>query len=127
MPNPETPIQNEIMLALSAAGLTVWRNNTGMGWAGKARRLKDGRVVIENALPLHAGLCEGSSDVIGIKTVTITQEMVGKQIGQFVAVEVKTPLGKPPSKEQRVFLNHVRSCGGLAIVARSPDDVDLVR
>ena len=110
------------MLALSAAGMTVWRNNTGMGWAGKVTHLADNRVIIDNAFPLRAGLCEGSSDLIGIRSVVITQEMVGRTIGQFVVVEVKTPEGKPPTTKQRNFLRHVRECGGIGAVARSSEE-----
>ncbi|CRI67076.1 VRR-NUC domain protein [Thiocapsa sp. KS1] len=118
----EKAIQNAIMLAASQAGMTTWRNNTGQAWAGDATRLKDGSVLIRNPRPLHAGLCKGSSDLIGIRPVVVTSEMIGQTLAQFAAVEVKTPKGKLTEHQQK-FLAFVESRGGLAIVARSPDDI----
>ena len=43
-------------------------------------------------------------------------------IAQFVAMEVKTPTGKL-KPEQENFLKVVRESGGIAIVARSADDL----
>lgn len=62
----------------------------------------------------------GGSDLIGLRRVTITPQMVGQQIGQFVAVEVKQP-GKRPTAEQQQFMAMVRDFGGLAGVATSPE------
>lgn len=42
--------------------------------------------------------------------------------GRFVAIEVKKPGGKP-SPDQLAFLDNVRSCGGIGILAFSLDDV----
>lgn len=121
----EAAIQRAVMLAASQAGMTVWRNNTGMAWTGKATKRADGSVLIHQARPLHAGLCKGSSDLIGLKPVTVTEDLVGQTIAQFVALEVKTPSGKTTSEQQQ-FLTHVRSRGGLAIVARSAADLDAI-
>lgn len=118
----ERKIQTEILLAASGAGLTLWRQNVGTGWAGKAQRLDDGSVLIRDARPLHAGLCRGSSDLIGIRKVTITAEMVGQSVAQFVALEVKQP-GKYPTPEQRNFIEFVSSHGGLARVVRCVEDL----
>ena len=92
----EANIQKEIMLALSQAGCTVWRNNTGA--------FKDGDRFIKY------GLCKGSSDLIGIAPN-----------GRFLAVEVKTAKGKP-TKEQINFIEQVRMKGGIAFVARSAEE-----
>ncbi|SDX68625.1 VRR-NUC domain-containing protein [Thiocapsa roseopersicina] len=118
----EKSIQNSVMLAASQSGMTVWRNNTGQAWTGDATRLKDGSILIRNPRPLHAGLCKGSSDLIGIRPVVVTAEMLGQTIAQFAAVEVKTPKGKL-SEQQAKFLSFVESKGGLALVARSADDI----
>ena len=85
------------MIALSKAGATVWRNNTG------ALQDKTGRLV-------RYGLCKGSSDIIGIC-----------QDGRFLAVEVKTSTGQV-RPEQVVFLDAVTRMGGRAGVARSVED-----
>lgn len=124
----ETDIQNRI-LRLSAGDVRLFRNNVGQAWAGKSRRisqtgmawLKAGDVVVSNARPLHAGLCEGSSDLIGWRTMTITPDMVGQQVAVFTAIEVKSDRGRP-TPEQRAFVAAVRAMGGRAGVAWSEQD-----
>jgi hypothetical protein len=103
----ETNLMNTIMLA--PHGCRLFRNNTG------AIKDQTGRLV-------RFGLCKGSSDLIGFKPVTITPEMVGRQVAVFTAIEVKTPDGKP-TPEQLHFLNRVKELGGIAGIARSVDDV----
>lgn len=118
-----------IMLEASSAGSTLWRQNTGQGWTGDATRinaartvtLHPGDVVIRNARPLHAGLCVGSSDLIGFTPVEITPLHVGQTIAAFTAVEVKAPKGRATT-QQINFIDHVRAAGGLAGIARSPED-----
>lgn len=53
------------------------------------------------------GLGTGTSDIIGYCVKT----------GLFVAIEVKTPKYKTPSKTQRAFLEHVHNSGGIALIA----------
>lgn len=114
----ETTLVREIMLAVSNEGHRVFRNNTGMGWAGKSTQLPQhantGTVTIPNARPLHAGLCVGSSDIIG-----------WTKTGRFLAIEVKKPRrigGKRETDEQSNFLHAVRQSGGIGLVARSPQE-----
>ena len=106
----ETRLQNEIRLWVSSRCrfVTLWRNSTG------ALRDERGRLI-------QFGLSPGSSDLIGIREVTITPEMVGQKIGQFVALEIKTPTGRAKA-DQHTFLDHVRDRGGLAAIVRSIDD-----
>lgn len=118
----ESDIQRLIMLALSNAGCTVWRNNVARAWVGdKYTRLANGDLVIKNPRPLNAGLCVGSSDLIGIYPKVVTQEMVGSTVGIFIGPEIKTPKGRP-TKEQSNFQDHVNSRGGISGIARSPAD-----
>ena len=118
---PEHAIQNAILLACGHGNTTLFRCNTGLGWAGKSVRRGDGSVLVHDARPLHAGLCTGSSDLIGWRSVEITQEMVGRRIGVFVALEVKSATGRT-TVEQRRFIDAVRAAGGIADVVRSVDD-----
>ena len=60
----------------------------------------------------------GGSDLIGYRRVRVTPEMVGQEIAQFAAVEVKTPRGRV-RPEQQQFIEHIRSAGGIAGIARS--------
>lgn len=96
----EGKIVNECMIALSQAGCTVWRNDTG---AYKA----DGRLI-------RYGLCKGSADIVGVAPD-----------GRFLAVECKTATGRT-TQEQNRFLTAVRSKGGRAGVARSADQAVLI-
>lgn len=116
----ESPILRRILLACTALGWRVFRNNTGQAWTGNAVTritrtvtvtLDPGCVVIKDARPIRFGLCEGSSDIIGWTPG-----------GRFVAVEVKAPKGKL-SEPQRRFLEAVRDAGGVGIEARSEEDV----
>lgn len=82
---PEARVQDEARLLASKMGWRLFRNNVGV--------LKD-----ERGVPVRYGICNDSpamnkriksSDLIGIRPVVITQDMVGSTIGQFVAREVK--------------------------------------
>lgn len=127
---PEHKVQDAVMGAVNEAGGIVFRQNVGMGWQGDvtvikkacAVQLHAGDVVIRRARPLHAGLIKGSSDLIGWRSIPVSSLPPDAVIAQFVAVEVKTNTGES-SPEQRHFVRMVQQAGGLAGVARSPDDV----
>jgi hypothetical protein len=88
----------------------LWRNNTG------ALVDQQGRFV-------RFGLCKGSSDLIGLRSLEITPELVGQRLAQFVALEVKTA-SEVVSPEQRAFLRHVQQLGGVAAVCRSVEEAE---
>lgn len=118
----EANLMRMIELALGKLPhVKIFRNNTGMGWIGNSKRINgSGNVLIENARPLHAGLCEGSSDLIGWTTIEITPDMVGKQVAVFTAIEVKSETGRITPK-QKNFVDVVAANGGIAGVVRTPD------
>ena len=112
MANDETTLQQQIRLALGTRpDLRLFRNNTGT--------LPDPRT----GRPVQFGLARGSADLIGLRTVTITPDMVGQQVAVFTSIEVKTPKGRPTA-EQQSWLNMVRSLGGIAGIARSVRDAN---
>ena len=112
MANDETTIQQQIRLALGTRpDLRLFRNNTGT--------LPDPRT----GRPVQFGLARGSADLIGLRTVTITPDMVGQQVAVFTSIEVKTPKGRPTAEQQN-WLNMVRSLGGIAGIARSVRDAN---
>ncbi len=126
----ETNLQKLIMLGVSKIGTTtIFRNNVGMGWIGKSKRISQptnvklmpGDILIQNGRPLHAGLCEGSSDLVGWTERTVTPEMVGKKVAIFTAVEVKTDAGRVTAQQMN-FISRVRQAGGIAGIARSPEE-----
>ena len=100
----------------------VWRNNVGVAWQGEAATLDNGNVFIERARRIRYGLMNGSSDLIGIRVVTITQDMVGKKIGQFMGVEVKTEKGLEKEAQQK-FRYNVLKKKGFCVVSRSVEDI----
>ena len=103
----EHAIQNRIRLALSRGAARLFRNNTGA--------LKD-----ENGRPVFFGLCKGSSDLIGWKTIEIKSEDIGKRVAVFCAIEVKDKGKATPL--QRRFLQVVSEAGGFAGIARSVEE-----
>lgn len=120
MPN-ERDILNPLLKAASLIGARLFRQNTGVGWVGRMVSNSAGTVVLAGARPLHAGLCKGSSDVIGWTPVTITADMVGKKVAVFTALELKTA-GVATTTEQANFVKAVRASGGFAQVVRSVDE-----
>lgn len=122
----EAILMKHVQMMASKLGLRLFRNNTGMGWAGKATKiskpmtisLQPGDVVIRKARPLRAGLCEGSSDLIGFKPTLITPQMVGQTIAVFTAIETKTTKGKATTLQQN-FIQMVQNFGGIGFICRS--------
>ncbi len=101
---------------------TLFRNNTGKGWVGKIISHTNNIITILNPRPLTAGLCVGSSDLIGWTPITITKCMIGHKIAIFTACEIKTNNLKP-TKEQTNFINAIKKQGGIACVAYSENDL----
>ena len=113
--------QQRILLACGSGDTRLWRNNVGTGWAGQATKIQrrgmvavePGDVIVRQARPLHAGLCVGSSDLIGYRQVD--------GVAQFVALEVKSATGRPTAQQVQ-FLDHITSAGGCAGIVRSVED-----
>tara|TARA_B100001778_G_scaffold313809_1_gene298546 strand:+ start:700 stop:1044 length:345 start_codon:yes stop_codon:yes gene_type:complete len=103
----EAYVQNKIRLAVGSGDVRLFRNNTG------ALMDQNGRLV-------KFGLCKGSSDLIGFRSITITQDMVGSKVAIFSAIEVKDK-GKT-TVDQKNFLNIINNSGGYAGVARNIND-----
>lgn len=115
----ESNVQREAQLELAKHGIKTFRNNVGLGWIGKmVRKNPDGSVLLANARPLHAGLCKGSTDLIGWKSVVITQEMVGQRVAIFAAPEAKSATGRL-SEDQKQFIKVVQQDGGISGPFRS--------
>ncbi len=107
----EQSLRKQVQLAASRAGARLFRVNTGQAWVGRLVAHKGGHVALADARPIRMGLTTGGSDLIGWSAH-----------GRFVAIELKT--GRlQATVEQAAFLAAVRAAGGLAGVARSPEDV----
>jgi hypothetical protein len=117
----ESDLVKKLQCVASERGHRLFRNITAMGWAGQATKIHQtmmvqvwpGDVVVRKAYPIRAGLCEGSSDLIGLNSA-----------GRFLAVEVKAPKGRM-SDGQESFLEMVQRLGGIGIVAKSIADFNV--
>jgi hypothetical protein len=122
MSKSESAVQNLVREKASQLGMRVWRNNVGA-------------YVDKRGVPIRYGLANESSqmnkaikssDLIGIRPVTITQDMVGKVIGQFVAIECKEEAWKFSENDERAkaqlnFINIVNNLGGYALFCNNEE------
>ena len=110
----EAELQTIIRCKASLAGWHLWRNNVGAG------RLTNGAFV-------RWGLCNDSADInrvcksgdlIGIRPVLITHDMVGTVIGQFVSREIKREgwefTGTVREIAQQKWIDIINEAGGDA-------------
>ena len=99
-----------ILDLLHAHRIPAWRVNTGATKIG-GRFLRFGVV--------------GMADIIGIQPRVFTRisgPNVPEDFGRFLAIEVKSGIGKLTPAQQG-FLAQVNAAGGKAFCARSVDDV----
>ncbi|MDR2742619.1 MAG: VRR-NUC domain-containing protein [Treponema sp.] len=96
---PEGLVKSAILDYLHVRGFFAWNNPTGAVEVRPGQWMRFGKV--------------GSADIMGC--------LPG---GRFLAIECKAERGRL-SGAQRDFLNEVERLGGLAIVARSFQEVDL--
>lgn len=119
----ENSLLKKILLEYSEKGFRLFRNNSGKCYTGDAVRVTSGSpefvkiypgdVLIKKYRILTAGLGVGSPDLIGWKTVTITPDMVGKNIAVFVGIEAKTGKLKP-TIDQEIWQKNIKEAGGIS-------------
>ena len=110
----EAAVLNAVRLEASSIGARVFRNNSGACEDKRGRLIRYG--LANDSAAMNKAL--KSSDLIGIRPVLITPDMVGCTIGQFVAREVKRADWKFTATErenaQLRFLELIVSLGGDA-------------
>jgi len=111
MQNPETPILQKIRLEVGGRpDVILWRNSTGIA-------------EYPNGTRVPYGLCPGSSDLIGLRSVVVIPAMVGRCLAVFTAIEVKVPGGRTAPQRlraQEAFIAAVQAAGGLGGFAHDP-------
>lgn len=112
----EAELQDYVRIKAMTEGCQLWRNNTGVLYDATGRPVRYG---LANDSKKQNEVLK-SSDLIGIHTVTITPDMVGKRIGIFTSLEIKEPSWNPQKKldlreqGQRNWIELVKSRGGIA-------------
>lgn len=112
----ETAVQANCRLHAPSHGMFLGRNNNGAYNQKQPPSPGTRWGFCNDSANLNAVF--KSSDLLGWKTITITPDMVGTQIAQFVAVEVKKPGWKLLPSDSRGhaqanFGNKVIAAGGL--------------
>lgn len=128
MSQSEAVVQQHIRLALGQVpGVQCWRNQVG------AAEDKTGRVIRYGLMNDSRQLNQNfkSSDLVGIRPITITAEMVGQTVGVIYALEVKASDWKyrpndAHSVAQLRFIQLVQASGGMGGFVRSVDEAKAV-
>ncbi len=127
--NPHTALCNRILAAVSRTASRLFLNPVGVGVVGKVERinragsvyLQAGDYVVRFGQRIDYGLTPGSADIIGITPRIVTAEDVGRTLGIFTSIEVKTGSGRL-QQNQIQWGTFVTSNGGIAVEARSEQD-----
>ena len=110
----EAAVQTRVRLDASKEGGRLWRNNVGATQTPEGSFIRYGLANESSAINKR---CK-SSDLVGIRPVVVTSEMVGGVFGLFVAREVKrggwSYTGTAREKAQLNFLSLVSAMGGDA-------------
>lgn len=116
----EAAVQQSVRVEAAEKGMILWRNNVG---ASKDEAGNYFRFGLANDSAQMSKRIK-SSDLVGIRPVTITGQMEGTTIGQFVAREVKRRdwkySGTDREKAQAKYLELVLALGGDAAFCNGP-------
>lgn len=119
----ESQIQQEIQLEAARLDCILLRNNSG---ALPDRQGREVRFGLGNISKKYSEQMK-SSDLIGLKRVVITPDMVGRTLAVFTAVEVKDSDWKYSTSDKRAvaqknFIEWVLAMGGFAGFAKSVEE-----
>lgn len=105
-------------------------NDAVKQWAqmrgGVLYRNRRGMVQLQSGARMPIGLGpNGTGDLIGYLTITITPDMIGRKVAIFSMIESKTATGKLED-HQRDRILEVRDAGGISGCARSAEDSEQI-
>ena len=124
MENAHSKLVNDTLISQQDENTRLWKNATGLAvdydsaksliyYLGKRAGMSDREIDINfyKLRKIKFGAV-GAPDIIGIRKIHITSEMVGFDIGLWVGYECKT--GKAvQSKQQKLFEKMITAFGGL--------------
>lgn len=119
----EAAIQQAIRLDIARSGIDLWRQNVGACQDQSGRLIRYG--ILNDSKQVNQRF--KSSDLVGIRPILITADMVGQIVGVFAAIECKAsnwtcrPNDEHTQAQQR-FIDLVRAAGGFAGFARSVEE-----
>ena len=110
----ETDAQAQVRLLASRAGARLWRNNVGAGMLANGSFVRWG---LANDTPaVNRELKSG--DLIGVRPVLVTPDMLGRILGVFISREVKRPgwhfRGDAHEQAQQRWADLINRLGGDA-------------
>lgn len=100
---PEQAVKHQISQYLKFKGYFFWWNATTGIFDPRTKKFRKNRGAFQ---------MNGVADILGV-----TKD------GRFFAIECKSPTSKRVTEDQLRFLNQVKANQGIAIIARSIDDV----
>lgn len=107
----EQDLLNQLRLNYSATGARLWRNNVGAYYDQRNHLIRYG--LANESKKINDQL--KSADLIGIRPIKITEQDIGRTIGQFVSIEVKRPKQTLRIKKaQTNWRDLIQSLGGEA-------------
>ena len=128
----EAYVQSAIRgLEAPAKGVFLWRNNVGAGTIHQEADLCD-TCRMKRRRPVRWGLANDSkrvnevmksADLIGLRPLIITADMVGQRVGQFVSRECKREdwnyRGTPEEQAQLAWATIINDNGGDAKIVKA--------
>jgi len=118
----EAQIQAEILLRCgSIRGVRLFRNLVGEGWVGRIADRGRNHVTLVNPRHVSFGWCPGSSDLLGWRARIVTPDLIGTQIAQLAALEIKGPRTQVEPSQQN-WHRALISAGALSGIVRSTDE-----
>lgn len=123
----EAAVQQHIRTQIALTGVELWRQNVGACTDANGRVIRYG--ILNDSKHLNQRF--KSSDLVGIRPILVTADMVGQVVGVFAAIECKAsnwtyrPNDEHTQAQQR-FIDLVRAAGGFAGFARSVDEARII-